>query len=304
VALARALYDTDSDLFVLDDPLSAVDAHVSRAIFDQAIKGLLAGKTRVLVLSSNYQYLPKADHIIVMDGGRVAAQGSYAELQASHPEYLSPDDDGEGGGGRTLRAGSSLQHRRGSSAGEDPATRDRRASSVPLLDFASPAGDLIAKEERETGSVSWGVYAQYFSGAAESVTGGSLLGLAIVLVFMLGQATRVLVDIWLTDWAHAARAQRVGGRTEHLGYYTGVYWAICGSTVLLTLGRSYLVLWSAVKICSRLHAKLLRGVLRAPVNLYFDVTPIGRILNRFSKDLDHVDQPLPETMLQVCGERT
>lgn len=100
VSLARALYEADADVFLLDDPLAAVDAHVSKALFDTAIAGVLHGKTRVLVLSSNYHLLSSADLVVVMEGGRVLGAGTYQELLPRFPKYFdNGSGSGKGGGG-------------------------------------------------------------------------------------------------------------------------------------------------------------------------------------------------------------
>ena len=85
----RAVY-SDADLYLLDDPLSAVDSHVGKHIFDHVIShnGLLAKKTRVLV-THGITYLPKTDHIIVMKDGKVSEQGSYDELLGQKGEFAN-----------------------------------------------------------------------------------------------------------------------------------------------------------------------------------------------------------------------
>ena len=85
----RAVY-SDAELYLLDDPLSAVDSHVGKHIFDHVIShnGLLAKKTRVLV-THGITYLPKTDHIIVMKEGKVSEQGSYDELLGQKGEFAN-----------------------------------------------------------------------------------------------------------------------------------------------------------------------------------------------------------------------
>jgi ABC-type proline/glycine betaine transport system ATPase subunit len=76
--IARAIY-FDSDIIILDDPLSALDAHVGRAVFQNVINGALASKTRILVTHALH-FLPFVDHIYVMDNGKIAEEGTYNEL--------------------------------------------------------------------------------------------------------------------------------------------------------------------------------------------------------------------------------
>lgn len=165
-----------------------------------------------------------------------------------------------------------------------------------------PTQPLITTQDRETGSVSSAIYVEYFSGATATRWGGALLGAFIVLVFGLAQGCRVMLDLWLTKMAETLSGEDVAGSgepTRSTSWWLGIYWAFAVLTVGLSIFRSHLVLWAAIRSCSNLHRRLLCGVLRAPVNLYFDCTPLGRIINRFSRDVDQVDQGLPDTLLQV-----
>jgi ABC-type multidrug transport system fused ATPase/permease subunit len=299
ISLARAIY-ADADVVIMDDPLSAVDAHVSRAIFDEAICDQLASKTRLLILSSNYHLLSAADQILILEGGRVVGSGSFQKLAPKFPQYFkkpaSPVDP--------LPV---LCTQMSKSA----ACFDRLPSMV-MVENDEPEGwegkengtaalgALIGKEDREVGSVSMGVYIQYFAGATKTRAGGICLALSLLLIFGLGQAMRVMVDLWLTRAAEAISGETTNKRdlARSMDFWVGVYWTFAILTVGLALLRSRMLLWASIRSCSRLHDRLMRGVLRAPVNMYFDVVPLGRILNRFSKDLDHVDQVLPDNVLQ------
>ena len=87
VALARAVY-SGADLFLLDDPLSAVDSHVGKHIFDRVVgpEGCLKDKTRVLVTHA-VTFLPQVDQIVVLRGGKVSEVGTYKELLAQKGDF-------------------------------------------------------------------------------------------------------------------------------------------------------------------------------------------------------------------------
>ncbi|CAK5138349.1 unnamed protein product, partial [Aphanomyces euteiches] len=93
VNLARALYKRESNVLLLDDPLSAVDVHVAKAIFDQAIEGLARGKTRIMAMNSHYQFLQRADRIVVMENGSIVGDGTFAELYSAFPQFLNRPSD-------------------------------------------------------------------------------------------------------------------------------------------------------------------------------------------------------------------
>jgi ABC-type multidrug transport system fused ATPase/permease subunit len=265
---------------------------VSKAIFKQAIQGSLRDKTRVLVLSSNYHFLPSADLIVVMEQGKILGQGTFSELMDRFPRYLNPEDQPQPSAGRTralTRYLTSVGSMDGFAGVHEQAQAEEREEE----------GQLIGKEERDVGSVSATVWVEYFSGAAQSRMGGALLAIGTLSLYVIGQALRVGVDYVLAQWSKEAELWSPAERAAKYATYTGVYWAFGVMAVVVILGRTLLVHYVAIKSCSTLHSRLLDGVLRAPVNKYFDVTPVGRILNRFSKDLDAVDQPLPETLMQV-----
>ncbi|KAK1938121.1 ABC transporter C family member 10 [Phytophthora citrophthora] len=89
VAIARAMYRTETDVLILDDPLSAVDPHVAHAIFDKCVAGLAREQTRLLVLNSHYDLLSNADIVVVLENGRVVGQGSYGEVVSQFPSLSS-----------------------------------------------------------------------------------------------------------------------------------------------------------------------------------------------------------------------
>jgi len=300
VSLARAIY-ADADVYILDDPLSAVDAHVSRAIFDEAICDRLAGKTRLLILSSNYHLLSAADQILILEGGRVVGSGSFQKLAPKFPQYFkkpaSPVDP--------LPVLCTQMSKSAACFDRLPSVvmveQEEPEAMEGVENAAAAAGALIGKEDREVGQVSMGVYIQYFAGATKTRAGGIWLALSLLFIFGLGQAMRVMVDLWLTRAVEAISGETTNMRdlARSMDFWVGVYWTFAVLTMGLALLRSRMLLWASIRSCSRLHDRLMRGVLRAPVNLYFDVVPHGRILNRFSKDLDHVDQVLPDTLLQL-----
>lgn len=93
VNLARAIYK-EADVYLLDDPLSAVDTHVGKQLFDSCINGYLNNKTRILI-THQLQYLKEADLIVIVNNGSVEAKGTYQELQSSGLDFAKLLDDNE-----------------------------------------------------------------------------------------------------------------------------------------------------------------------------------------------------------------
>lgn len=325
VSLARAIY-ARADIYLLDDPLSAVDAHVGRHIFDHVIgpDGILKNKARVLV-THGISYLPKIDHVVMLREGEIALSGTYTELmnqkselyalvndfgnQANNSKSNSEDEEG------TIDAGcdedvlqsdtasielvpreedATLNRRRqrmNSDVSMMSAKTLRRASLVSLNKNGKAKKNtegerLITVEESAKGSVTWDVYKQY----AKSC---SIYGvIAVIVLVILSQLASVGTNLWLKHWSSQNQNH---GSNNSVWFYLGIYALIGWSSTLFAMVQT-LVLWvyCAIRSARVLHAEMLETVVRSPMS-FFDTTPLGRILNRFSKDQHTVDEILPRT---------
>jgi ATP-binding cassette subfamily C (CFTR/MRP) protein 1 len=286
VSLARAVYSR-SDIVLLDDVLSAVDAHVGAHIFKHCIQGLLSGRT-VVIVTHAVQYLPKTDRILVMDGGVVVEEGPYAELV-------------KGGATGALRRmvetydAESTSPTGSSSAVDDDAAAD--SSSVLVEPEGEkkpedPAGEAAAEEEgtgqlteeeaRSTGHVDRRMYLRYFQAAG--VGGVS----AVVALFMLSPLFVAFSTYWLAIWTE----QRL--EISQLAYL-GVYALISLGSLIFIFVRQGIRAVVSVRASASLHRALLKSLLRAPLS-FFHTTPQGRILNRFSNDMGTVDEQIFDTL--------
>ncbi|CAG9461161.1 unnamed protein product [Pedinophyceae sp. YPF-701] len=282
VSIARAVY-ADADVYVLDDPLSAVDSHVGRAIFEECICGALKPKTVVLVTNALH-CLPEADTVLWLEDGRVAAQGTYDELIASGLDVaeilkrnIGSDDADDDSDTKTekIRA----------EATRDPA----RSKSTASVASSRGTANLTGIEEREAGAVSSKVVKAY-SGAA----GGALFLVPLALLFAWDAALRVGTDYWLGVWTE----DRVDGKG--MWFYLGIYTAFGIVYSLAVFVRSVFFYRGSVRAAVNLHNDLLVHVLRLPMS-FFDTNPSGRIINRFSRDVEILDSVLPNTLVQFLG---
>jgi ABC-type multidrug transport system ATPase subunit len=137
VNICRAIY-CDSDIVIFDDPLSALDAHVGKAVFQNVMQGCLAGRTRILVTHALH-FLPSCDHILVMDNGRIAESGTYQDLVAANGEFARFARDF---GSKEDAQADEKEDKEGEAVGEKKEEK------------ASGGGQLMTIEERNTGSVS------------------------------------------------------------------------------------------------------------------------------------------------------
>ncbi|XP_053672165.1 multidrug resistance-associated protein 1 [Anopheles nili] len=320
VSLARAVYN-DADVYFLDDPLSAVDSHVGKHIFEQVIgsTGLLAKKTRVLV-THGITYLPNTDKIYVLREGEVSESGTYQELmdkKGSFAEFLiqhlqevnEEEEDldeikqqleNSAGGEELLNqlkrtnskrsrnestseTGSVKDFTRQNSSDSNSSLRRRTSEKTP----EAPKTKLIEQEKSETGSVKWDVYKHYLKSI------GLTLSVATVILNMIFQGFSIGSNLWLSRWSTDESAEN---DTSVRDMYLGVYGAFGAGQVLSTFLSTLFLYIGALEASKTLHRTLLRSVVGAPLTSFFDITPIGRILNRFSKDIDTTDSDLPATL--------
>ncbi|KAK7471486.1 hypothetical protein BaRGS_00035880, partial [Batillaria attramentaria] len=332
VSVARAVY-SDSDVYLLDDPLSAVDSHVGKAIFKKVIghSGILKGKTRVLVTHGVY-WLPMVDEILVMTDGTISERGSYEEL-VSHDgpfaqflktyltevENSGDEDDSELAEirGNIRKRIDSLTSDHNSSDDEaysrQQATkrkirrRKEKKERVELEESVAsigpfkeaeitrqPLGRLTTVETIETGKVNRMVFKDYGNAA-----GMVPMTLAFVS-FCVFQAFSAGSNFWLNVWTgDPALLNASTSDPEALSkgndYYLGIYGMLGIFQLLFLFGFNYLF-WTRMATAARvIHARLADKILRAPMS-FFDTTPIGRILNRVSRDMEVVDNTLPMIM--------
>eukprot|EP00007_Cunea_sp_BSH-02190019_P001870 CAMPEP_0174237282 /NCGR_PEP_ID=MMETSP0417-20130205/7690_1 /TAXON_ID=242541 /ORGANISM="Mayorella sp, Strain BSH-02190019" /LENGTH=1523 /DNA_ID=CAMNT_0015316021 /DNA_START=21 /DNA_END=4592 /DNA_ORIENTATION=+ len=161
----------------------------------------------------------------------------------------------------------------------------RRATFQKRMDNWSKSGKIVVKEDRVTGSLSVRVLLDYIR-----AMGGLHVGFFITLTFVITQGARVASDWFLTYWVNDDAGQSDG-------WYIGIYGALVFAFTFLCILRN--VLWTIVTLsaATSIHDSVFISVLRAPMS-FFDSTPVGRILNRFSKDQDIIDEMLPEIALQ------
>ncbi|XP_071454835.1 multidrug resistance-associated protein 1-like [Hetaerina americana] len=329
ISLARAVY-CDADIYLLDDPLSAVDSHVGKHIFDGVIghHGILRDKTRVLV-THGITFLPQTDKIIVLKDGEISEMGTYKELlkrQGAFAEFLihhlQEDMPGDLLIGEDLEEiKEDLKKTIGEGAFQKISSQLIRTSechsdSTSVSDFKSSTGSLsrrssgdtvgsigdskkinlediageklIEIEKAETGKVKWKVYAHYMKSV------GIALSIATLIFSCIYQSFAVSSNFWLAYWSSDESNAVPERRNMYLGIYgtLGLGQAITSFFCDLT---PRLGCWNAGR---KLHCVLLKGVLRAPM-AFFDTTPLGRILARFSKDLDVMDSSLPSVITDI-----
>ncbi|CAK6954010.1 ATP-binding cassette sub-family C member 4-like [Scomber scombrus] len=314
VSLARAVYQ-DADIYLLDDPLSAVDAEVGRHLFEECICGLLGKKPRILV-THQLQYLKAADQILVLKQGQMVARGTYSELRRSGLNLISllKEDEGQEEERQvtTPIPGTISRFSHTLSDNSMSSMSSLSSSRYSLIEGAEPLAVVVQpaeEESRSEGNVGLHMYVTYFRAGANF-----LVLLVLILLNAIAHVTFVLQDWWLACWASEQKHINV---TEHLNgsfprqldldLYLGVYAGLTTTSVVFGFLRSLVFFNVLVSSAQTLHNRMFNAILRTPVH-FFDFNPIGRILNRFSKDIGYLDSLLPWTFvdfiqvfLQVLG---
>ncbi|KAH8891949.1 P-loop containing nucleoside triphosphate hydrolase protein [Thozetella sp. PMI_491] len=266
INIARAIY-FNADIVLMDDPLSAVDAHVGRQIMDKAICGLLANKCRILA-THQLHVLPRCDRILWLEEGRVKAQGTYQELMTQNQEFAK------------MMALTSVNESEEAAAQE---AQDEEIEKLERIITAKNAAGLMQAEERAVAAVSWGVYGAYLRAS------GSLLVAPLVLSFLfLCQAANIVTSLWLSWWT-------AGQFDLGLGQWIGIYAGLGASQALLMFLFSAATSIFGARASKTMLKRAMTKVLRAPMS-FFDTTPLGRITNRFSKDIDVMDNNLTDSI--------
>ncbi|KAF5362251.1 hypothetical protein D9756_002523 [Leucocoprinus leucothites] len=316
LSLARAVY-ARADLILLDDCLAAVDSHVARHVFDNVIgpRGLLASKARILVTNS-IAFVKQFDSLVYLRRGIILESGSYPELIANEDSEISRLIRGHGKSSGS--SGSSTPHPTTSGTltpkmedpfetGEDKVAaqdgvvlseklRQRVSFSKPrlvpptLLKLSS-AGQGLSVEHQEQGKVKTRVYKEYIKAA--SITGFVFFILSIISQ----QATSVLATFTLRYWGEHNREQ---GNNNGMFMYLLLYGVFSLSSCLLG-GLSSVLMWvfCALRSAKRLHDSMLDSLIKAPLS-FFELTPTGRILNLFSRDIYVADQILARVIQGFC----
>lgn len=287
VSMARALY-SERPVLLLDDPLSAVDACVGSHVFNKAIRGAAKGKT-VLFVTHQLQYLPQCDDVVLMKDGQIAEHGTHAQLMCKERDYA------------TLFSSMQQENLVKQNLKNKQDTGAKKAGGTVEVAKVAPAVEnkcgerLMRAEEKGSGAVAWSVYAAYIKAA-----GGPLVFLINVFFFLSTTGSIAFSNWWLSHWIRqgsgntslilvnettASNSMRLN---PHIQYYSTVYVISMGAALLLKTMRGLLFVKCTVKAASALHDKLFRRLLRSPMH-FFDTTPLGRILTRFSRDMDEVD---------------
>lgn len=262
--IARAIY-FDADIVLLDDPLSAVDAHVGRHIFDNAILGLLKDKCRILATHQLW-VLNRCDRIIWMEEGKIQAIDTFDNLMRNSEGF------------QQLMESTSVEEKQ-----EDAAPTRAPGDKGESKKKKKAKGGLMQSEERAVASVPWSVYSSYIRASGSILNAPFVIGLLII-----SQGANIATSLWLSWWT----SDKFG---YAMGAYIGVYAGLGATQALIMFLFMVSLSVFGTKASKGMLRQAVSRVLRAPMS-FFDTTPLGRITNRFSRDVDVMDNTLTDAM--------
>ncbi|OGM42604.1 ABC metal ion transporter [Aspergillus bombycis] len=331
LTLARAVY-ARADIYLLDDVLSAVDQHVGRHLINKVLgpSGILGSKTRILATNA-IPVLKEADFIGLLRDKTLVEKGTYEQLLAMKGEVANlirttmndSDDDNSSDNGLASpgssdsttiidnadsdelsdtdeaeqEIGSLLPIRSGANRRTSTVTL-RRASTVSWKGPRRKLGDeenaLKSKQTQETsqqGKVKWSVYVEYAKNS-------NIVAVCFYLAALLGaQTAQVAGSYWLKYWSEASEVQA----NPNVGKFIGVYLAFgLGSSILVIVQNLILWIFCSIEASRKLHERMAFAIFRSPMS-FFETTPSGRILNRFSSDVYRIDEVLARTFNMLFG---
>nr|QFR37209.1 ABC transporter [Cyberlindnera americana] len=291
LSLARAVYARGS-VYLLDDILSAVDSHVGKNIIEQVINGLLATKTIILATNS-IPVLASAENIVLLESGRIVETGKYSDIITTDSKLskLIAEFGASSSSDQSSSDESSidLDYEKPDLTRRPTNTTLRRASmasfkQVGLYENNKSKRTKQIAEKSAVGSVDFRVYKEY----ARACGYGRIV--VILLLMLATQIFAISANYWLKHWSESNEKSH---KNDNVLLYVGVYAFFGIGAGLLTFIRS-IVMWlhCVMRGSAALHDRMALSVVRSPMS-FFETTPIGRIMNRFSSDVNKVDEILP-----------
>ncbi|MGH0160584.1 UNVERIFIED_CONTAM: hypothetical protein FKN15_054663 [Acipenser sinensis] len=308
ICVARALYQNTNIVF-LDDPFSALDIHLSDHLMQEGIlKFLQDDKRTVVLVTHKLQYLIHADWIIAMKDGTLLREGTLKDIQNNDVELYEH--------WKTLMNRQDQELEKDTDVADSQTALERKNLRRALYsrEAKSQIDDEDEEEEEEEddedtmsmmtsrrSKIPWRVCWKYLT------SGGFVLLFMMIFSKLLKHSVIVAIDYWLATWTSRAQNTSVSANSSangtltdtvpfDLSYYTTGFSILCSSGIVLCLIASLTVEWMGLSAARNLHHNLLNKIILAPIR-FFDITPLGQILNRFSADTNIIDQSLTRSTL-------
>lgn len=290
VNLARCVYKK-ADIYLLDDPLSAVDANVGKQLYKECIKGYLSNKICILI-THQLQYLKNADRILILKEGNVGGQGTYKELQSSGLDFAKLLEEFQDDENVEKKRVKSRQNSEASEVTLEEADEDSESDDE---------GPSVEKEKMGSGSITFDTYSSYFRAG-----GNYFLVTFLIASFIFSQACSNASDYYITYWVNTEQDMSEKNYTQlspekeiSIRYQVIYeYSAVMIATIILAVFHCIFFFIFFMHASIHLHDNIFSQLLQATMK-FFNTNPTGRILNRFSKDLGIIDEYIPLVLFDV-----
>ncbi|KAF9969099.1 Canalicular multispecific organic anion transporter 2, partial [Actinomortierella ambigua] len=309
VSLARAAYQ-EADIYLLDDPLSAVDAHVAQHLWDHLIgpDGLLQDKTRLLV-THGIHHLDQMDNIVLLKDGEISEMGKYYDLldaQKGFYELIRDYQVTHSSEGKKKKRGllssihsaltrddAASQHSADTEDSDETQRVDTAQAKAGLTkdgeDEDEDAGALTEAEKLSVGLAGWKLYRDYARACSYRNVVFALF------MFTAANVCHVSTNMWLKHWIDSTDEDTTAGREPRgVAYYLSFYAFMVLIYLFADVAVNYATeVTAGLRAAAIIHDRLLSRVIRLPM-AFFDTTPMGRVINRFSSDTATIDDQLAE----------
>ena len=263
INIARALY-SNKDIYIFDDPISALDANVGKNIVKNCIVNYLEDKTRILITHA-LQHVYYADKIYYMRKGKIVWEGDYKSLLKQ--EFFAELQQKVN---RNIK-------RRKTILNQKQLESLKEVKSFNEFKESGLIKRLIREERKEVGIIKSKVFLMFFS-----YIGGFTTCFLLFIVLFIWQGLKIYSDIWLGYWSEHQKE-------KSNNYFFSIYALISISSTLFNYLRTRLITSGSLKCSTNLHYRMISSLIKAPINLFHDTVPKGRIFNKLSKDLTTVD---------------
>ena len=267
ISLARTIYN-EPDIYLFDDPISALDANVGKKIMKNCIVKYLKGKTRIVVTHA-LSYLKYMDRIVYMKQGRIEWTGTYQEVQ-NQPFY------------------SELAKTTGFSKALSGDINESSMDAKEENKFKKKEDDkvvkLIKEEEQSRGGIKYTVYLDYFR-----YMGGICYMITVFIIMCLWQLNKGGSDLWLAYWSEDKNQERSKDDPKYKWIFFGIFSGLGLLSVFFMFLRIIMLTKGVVRLGRTVHRDMIERLIKAPINLFHETVPRGQIYNRLSKDLDHMN---------------
>ena len=299
LSIARAMY-SDRDIFLFDDPISALDIHVGKYVMEEGIVGYLKGKTRI-VATHAIAYLPLFDYIYIMDEGEIVAEGDYHNLIETEAykqllESIKREEEKKRKNSTTDENEENPKKKKKEAAqAHQTATEGGLVSSSEAVSYIKdPADnedlqaleDILQTEDRAEGSLSFQVSSQWIK-----LAGGAPRLILLVIMLTVYSCAVAGGPTFLQYWATAFSPLSIT-REEKVTKFLSIYISILFLQTVSDAVRVFSVFFGNLEMSKEVNFIMSFRLMHASVNNYFDRVPMGRLLNRFMKDVQVIDADL------------